>query len=105
MPGGNHDHFPGMPFSYLPMGFRDPAELTGGMITGNGGEPMELIRMHDRLLTPVRLLGRGKGGYSWLVSDETGELLTLKRIHHEPCDYYTFGDKLQSELNDYAKLS
>lgn len=28
----------------------------------------------------------------------------LKQIHHEPCDYYTFGDKLQSELRDYKTL-
>lgn len=28
----------------------------------------------------------------------------LKQIHHEPCDYYQFGDKLQSELRDYERL-
>ena len=28
----------------------------------------------------------------------------LKQIHHELCDYYTFGDKLQSELRDYETL-
>ena len=28
----------------------------------------------------------------------------LKQIHHEPCSYYTFGNKIQSELNDYERL-
>ena len=27
-----------------------------------------------------------------------------KQIHHEPCDYYQFGDKIQSELRDYERL-
>lgn len=51
----------------------------------------------------VRLLGKGKGGYSYLVTDGTREYV-LKQIHHEPCDYYTFGDKLESELRDYQRL-
>ena len=51
----------------------------------------------------LRLLGKGKGGYSWLV-ERDGQPYVLKQIHHEPCSYYTFGDKLQSELNDYARL-
>lgn len=58
----------------------------------------------DRDFEVVRLLGRGKGGYSYLVTDGQQEYV-LKQIHHEPCSYYTFGDKLQSELNDYAHLS
>lgn len=52
----------------------------------------------------IRLLGKGKGGYSYLVTDGT-EMYVLKQIHHEPCDYYTFGDKLASELRDYELLS
>ena len=51
----------------------------------------------------LRLLGKGKGGYSYLV-ERNEQLYVLKQIHHEPCSYYTFGDKLQSELNDYARL-
>ena len=51
----------------------------------------------------VRLLGKGKGGYSYLVTDGNRNYV-LKQIHHEPCDYYTFGDKLASELTDYEKL-
>ena len=52
----------------------------------------------------LRLLGKGKGGYSYLVTDGQRELV-LKQIHHEPCDYYQFGDKLASELNDYQRLA
>ena len=51
----------------------------------------------------LKFLGKGKGGYSYLVTDGTGRY-TLKKIHHEPCDYYTFGDKLGSELRDYERL-
>ena len=51
----------------------------------------------------LRLLGKGKGGYSYLVTDGVQQYV-LKQIHHEPCDYYQFGDKLQSELRDYRRL-
>jgi tRNA A-37 threonylcarbamoyl transferase component Bud32 len=51
----------------------------------------------------IRLLGKGKGGYSYLVTDGSKSYV-LKQIHHEPCDYYQFGDKLASELNDYRRL-
>ena len=51
----------------------------------------------------LRLLGKGKSGYSYLV-ERGGQQYVLKQIHHEPCDYYQFGDKLQSELRDYARL-
>ena len=51
----------------------------------------------------IRLLGKGKGGYSYLVTDGVNQYV-IKQIHHEPCEYYTFGDKLASELRDYEKL-
>lgn len=51
----------------------------------------------------IRLLGKGKGGYSYLVTDGN-KLYVLKQIHHEPCEYYQFGDKLGSELRDYRRL-
>lgn len=53
--------------------------------------------------TVIKLLGKGKGGYSYLVTDGKQDYV-LKQIHHEPCDYYQFGDKLESELRDYARL-
>ena len=52
----------------------------------------------------IKLLGKGKGGYSYLC-ERDGQKFVLKQIHHEPCDYYTFGDKLASELRDYETLS
>ena len=64
---------------------------------------MEIMTVNEREYTVVRLLGKGKGGYSYLVTDGAGEYV-LKQIHHEPCDYYQFGDKLASELRDYARL-
>lgn len=53
--------------------------------------------------TVIKLLGKGKGGYSYLVTDGATQYV-LKQIHHEPCEYYTFGDKLQAELHDYKTL-
>ena len=52
----------------------------------------------------IKLLGKGKGGYSYLATDGADEFV-LKQIHHEPCDYYQFGDKIQSEIHDYDRLS
>lgn len=50
-----------------------------------------------------KLLGHGKGGYSFLVK-EKDDYYVLKKIHHEQCDYYQFGNKIESEINDYHKL-
>lgn len=52
----------------------------------------------------VRLLGKGKGGYSYLVTLNE-KMFVLKQIHHEPCDDYQFGNKIQAEIDDYNKLS
>ena len=52
----------------------------------------------------IKLLGHGKGGYSYLALSE-GKEVVLKQIHHEPCDYYSFGNKIEAEMNDYRKLS
>ena len=51
----------------------------------------------------LRLLGHGKGGYSYLAEYE-GKQVVLKQIHHEPCDYYTFGNKIEAECRDYQRL-
>ena len=51
----------------------------------------------------LRQLGPGKGGYSYLAECE-GCQVVLKQIHHEPCDYYSFGNKIESEINDYHRL-
>ena len=59
--------------------------------------------LNGRWYEVLKFLGKGKGGYSYLVTDGVGRY-TLKKIHHEPCDYYTFGDKLGSELRDFERL-
>ena len=64
---------------------------------------MEKMTCNGREFEVLKLLGKGKGGYSYLVTDGTQQYV-LKQIHHEPCDYYTFGDKLGSELRDYETL-
>ena len=51
----------------------------------------------------VRLLGKGKGGYSYLAK-QGDQQVVLKQIHHEPCDYYAFGNKIKAESHDYEKL-
>lgn len=63
----------------------------------------EILTVNDAKYTILRLLGKGKGGYSYLVTDGTKEYV-LKQLHHEPCEYYTFGDKLQAELRYYETL-
>ena len=62
------------------------------------------ITVNGRPYQVIRLLGKGKGGYSYQVTDGTGQFV-LKQIHHAPCDYYQFGDKLASELGDYERLN
>ncbi|MDR1665175.1 MAG: hypothetical protein LBR83_09710 [Clostridiales bacterium] len=52
----------------------------------------------------AKLLGKGKGGYSYLAKSENG-LYVLKKIHYEPCGYYQFeSNKLDSELRSYRAL-
>lgn len=51
----------------------------------------------------LKLLGHGKGGYSYLAQRD-GKQYVLKQIHHEPCDYYTFGNKIEAEIHDYNRL-
>ena len=50
-----------------------------------------------------RLLGHGKSGYSYLVESD-GKQYVLKAIHHEPCSYYSFGNKIEAEERDYKTL-
>ena len=51
----------------------------------------------------IKLLGHGKGGYSYLAEYQ-GSFAVVKQIHHEPCDYYSFGNKIEAEKNDYERL-
>ncbi len=69
-----------------------PDQLSGKPITVNGKEYFV-----------QKLLGKGKGGYSYLAWDGDRKVV-LKQIHHESCSYYTFGNKIEAELNDYKRL-
>ena len=62
-----------------------------------------VLRVNETEYSLVRLLGRGKGGYSYLA-EKDGRRYVLKQIHHEPCDYYTFGNKIEAEHADYHRL-
>ena len=62
------------------------------------------VNVGESVYTVLRLLGHGKGGYSYLAEDGNGRRAVLKQIHHEPCSYYTFGDKIGAELYDYDRL-
>ena len=64
---------------------------------------MEQLSVNGMQYTVVKLLGKGKGGYSYLAIDGKNKVV-LKQIHHEPCDYYSFGNKIEAELNDYQRL-
>ncbi len=64
----------------------------------------EVLNVNDKNYTIIKLLGKGKGGYSYLATDGEKQYV-LKQIHHEPCSYYQFGNKMESELNDYKRLT
>lgn len=61
------------------------------------------LTVNGKAYTILKLLGKGKGGYSYLAEDEKGQYV-LKQIHHEPCAYYQFGNKIEAEMRDYARL-
>ena len=63
----------------------------------------ETISVNNNNYHIIRLLGKGKGGYSYLVNKDSQKYV-LKQIHHEPCDYYSFGNKIEDEYNDYNRL-
>lgn len=56
-------------------------------------------------LTIVKLLGKGKSGYSYLATNN-GSGYVLKLMHDEPCAYYNFeGNKTELEVESYKRLS
>ncbi len=65
---------------------------------------METMTVNGKEYNIIKLLGKGKGGYSYLASRDE-KTYVLKQIHHEPCSYYTFGNKIEAEINDYKRLS
>lgn len=63
----------------------------------------KIMVVNEKEYEILKLLGKGKGGYSYLASGGT-QRYVLKQIHHEPCGYYQFGNKIEAELNDYNRL-
>ena len=82
---------------YKKLGFKEAETYSFYFI-----DKVEEVNGHRYLLK--KLLGKGKGGYSYLASDEDKEVV-LKKIHHEPCSYYQFGNKIEAEINDYKRLT
>ena len=58
-----------------------------------------IITVCGREYEIIHLLGHGKGGYSYLAQAD-GKQYVIKQIHHEPCDYYSFGNKIEAECCD-----
>lgn len=63
----------------------------------------ETIEVNGKNFSIKKLLGKGKGGYSYLAEKDEKNY-TLKQIHHEPCDYFQFGNKIEAESRDYQRL-
>ncbi len=72
----------------------DITNATGNDITTNRGN-----------LRLLKLLGRGKSGYSYLAQQGENQYV-VKLMHYEPCAYYSFGDanKVELEVAAYEKL-
>ena len=64
---------------------------------------LEALKVNGAPYRLLSLLGKGKGGYSYLA-EQDGHRVVIKQIHHEPCDYYSFGNKIEAELRDYGRL-
>ena len=63
----------------------------------------QMLSVNGKDYSILKLLGRGKGGYSYLA-ERDGARVVLKQIHHEPCAYYQFGNKIEAEIRDYDRL-
>ena len=63
----------------------------------------EKIIVNNKEYQIINFRGKGKGGYSYLCK-YNDNYYVLKKIHHEKCDYYQFGNKIESELKDYNTL-
>lgn len=71
-------------------------------------ERPEALSVNGKEYRILSLLGKGKGGYSYLAEAAgagEGGRVVLKQIHHEPCAYYAFGNKIEAERSDYRRLA
>lgn len=58
----------------------------------------ETVLVNGNAYSLLKLLGKGKGGYSYLAQMADGQQVVVKQIHHEACVYYQFGNKIEAEL-------
>ena len=45
----------------------------------------ETVLVNRNAYSLLKLLGKGKGGYSYLAQMADGQQVVVKQIHHEPC--------------------
>ena len=64
---------------------------------------MKTFEIEGKTYQAIRLLGHGKGGYSYLCKHR-GHFYVVKAIHHEEVSYYKFGNKIQAENDSYDYL-
>ncbi len=57
----------------------------------------ETVLVNGNAYSLLKLLGKGKGGYSYLAQMADGQQVVVKQIHHEPCAYYQFGNKIEAD--------
>ena len=58
---------------------------------------MDTMSVNGKDFAVIKLLGKGKGGYSYLVSDGEHNYV-LKQIHHEPCHTIPSVTKFKASL-------
>ncbi|MCM1325360.1 MAG: phosphotransferase [Bacteroidales bacterium] len=61
------------------------------------------LSVNGKIFSVVKMLGKGNGGYSYLVKDGIGKYV-LKQIHQELCDNAPFDSRIEEEIRDYMKL-
>ena len=60
----------------------------------------ETVLVNGNAYSLLKLLGK----YSCLAQMADGQQVVVKQIHHGPCVYYQFGNKIEAELRDYNHL-
>ncbi len=69
-----------------------------------GGKQMKTTSsVNGKVFSVTKMLGKGKGGYSYLVTDGISRYV-LKQIHHESCACFPFENKIEAEIRDYMRL-
>jgi len=62
------------------------------------------IRVNGKSFEIKECIGKGKSAHSYVI-EHNGDTYVLKKMHNEPCSYYTFSsNKLKSELEAFHRL-